>query len=124
MTSQLKCTRYTVKSTKQVQRTYVDALVTASFLTPNFRGGLTMMALPPVSPASCTLELLAGRVIPVPLDGSTVVEGTVCPTTTSSPDAVIRGTLAAGLEKQKLQNQTKQINKLGKVLDKLLTCCS
>ena len=73
------------------------------------------MALPPKSPASCTLELLVGRVVPVPFDGSAVVEGMVCPTTASSPDAVVRGTLAAGLEKEKVLN--KQINKLGKVLD-------
>ena len=84
---------------KQVQRTYVDALVKESFLTPNFGGGLTMTALPPVFPASCTLELLAGRVVPVPFGGSTVVEGIVCPTTASSPDVVVRGILAAGLEK-------------------------
>ena len=82
------------------------------------------MALPPELPASHILELLAGRVVTLPFDGSTVVEGTVRPTTASSPDAVVCGTLATGLEKQKLQNQTKQINKLGKVLDKLLTCCS
>ena len=84
---------------------------------PNYRGGLTMTALPPISPASCTLELLAGRVVIVPFDGSAVVEGTVCPTTASSPDAVVRGTLTAGIEKQKVSNQNKQIDKLVKVLD-------
>ena len=83
-----------------------------------------MTACLPASPALSTLELLASRVVPVPFDGSAVVDGTVCPTTASSLDVVVRGTLATGLEKQKLQNQTKQINKLGKVLDKLLTCCS
>ena len=35
------------------------------------------------------------------LDGSTVVEGTVCPTTVSSPDDDIYGILAAGLKKTK-----------------------
>ena len=86
---------------KQVQRTYVDALITASFLMPNFRGGFTMMAWPLVFPASPILELLADRVVTAPFDGSAVMEGTVCPTTASSPDAVVRGTLAAGLVKQK-----------------------
>ena len=82
---------------------------------PNFQGSLTMTALPLVFPASCTLELLAGRVVTIPFDGSAVVEGTVCPTTASSPDAVVRGTLAARLEEEKVSH--KQINKLGKVLD-------
>jgi len=49
------------------------------------------------SRAVFTSELLAERVVPVPLDGSTVVEGTVCPTAVSSPDDDIRGILAAGL---------------------------
>ena len=57
----------------------------------------------PVSPALSTLELLTGRVVPVPFDGSAVVEGMVCPTTASSPDADVRGALAAGLEKTKMQ---------------------
>ena len=68
---------------------------------PNFRDGLTMMACLPASPVLFTLELLDGRVVPVPFDGSTVVEGTVCPTTASSPDAEVRGILAVGLEKAK-----------------------
>ena len=46
-------------------------------------------------------ELLAVGVAPVPLDESTVVEGTVCSTTVSSPDAEVRGILAAGLGKAK-----------------------
>jgi len=46
-------------------------------------------------------ELLAEGVAPVPLDGSTVVEGTVWSTTISSPDDDIRGILAAGLTKAK-----------------------
>ena len=102
---------------KQVQRTYGDALVTTSFLMPNFRGGLTRMAWPPVSPASYTLELLADRVVIVPFDGSAVVEGTVCPTTASSLDVVVRGILVAGLEKQKISNQNKQDDRLIKVFD-------
>ena len=67
-----------------------------------------MTACLPASPAFSTLELLTGRVVPVPFDGSTVVEGMVCPTTASSPDAEVRGILAAGLEKAK-KNQNKQI---------------
>ena len=62
------------------------------------------MALPPELPASPILELLAGRVVTAPFDGSTVVEGTVCPTTASSPDAEVRGILAAGLKKSKNSN--------------------
>ena len=81
------------------------------------------MALPPEHLASPILELLAGRVVTVPFDGSIMVEGTVCPTTASSPDAEVRGILAVGLKKQKFQNQTKQIDKSGKALDKLLTYC-
>ena len=75
------------------------------------------MALPPELPASPILELLAGRVVTVPFDGSTVVEGTVCPTTASSPDAVVCGTLAVGLEKQKFQVKTSKSTNLSKVLD-------
>ena len=78
----------------------------ASFLMPYLGGGLTIMALPPEFLASPTLELLAGRVVTIPFDGSAMVEGTVCPTTVSSPDADIRGALAAGLEKSKEQIKT------------------
>ena len=76
---------------------------------PNFRVGLMMMACLPASPALSTLELLASRVVPVPFDGSAVVDGTVCPTTASSPDAEVRGILAAGLEKAKIQVKNQQI---------------
>ena len=54
----------------------------------------------PVSPALSTLELFAGWVVPVPFDESTVVEGMVCPTTASPPDAEVHGILAAGLKKK------------------------
>jgi hypothetical protein len=84
----------------------MGALLKASALTPNFRVGLVMTVCLPASPAISTLELLAGRVVPVPFDGSTVVEGTVCPTIASSPDAEVRGTFAAGLEKAKTQIKT------------------
>jgi len=97
-------------------KTYADALFTASFLTPNLGGGLLIRALLPVFPASLTLELLAGadfygRVVPVPFDESTVVEGTFIPTTASSPDAVVRGILAVGLGK-KLLVKGKQVETL------------
>ena len=59
------------------------------------------MALPPEHLASPILELLAGRVVIVPFDGSAVVEGTICPTTALSPDAEVRGILVAGLEQRK-----------------------
>jgi hypothetical protein len=70
---------------------------------PNLRAGFTIIARLPTSPATFTSELLAERVVPVPLNGSTVVEGTVCPTKISFPDDDIRGILATGLEKNKTQ---------------------
>jgi hypothetical protein len=54
-----------------------------------------------------TSELLGEGVAPIPLDGSTVVEGTVCLTTISSPEDTIHGILAAELEKQKINQQIK-----------------
>jgi hypothetical protein len=54
------------------------------------------------------MELLTGRVGLVPFDESTVVEGTVCPTTSSSPDAEVRSTLVARLKK-KNSSQNHQI---------------
>ena len=68
-----------------------------------------------MGPALSTLELLAGRVVPVPFDGSAMVEGTVRPTTASSPNAKVRGILAAGLEKAKTQIKTNKTKM--KVLD-------
>ena len=44
------------------------------------------------------MELLAGKVVLVPFDESTMVEGMVCPTT--APDAEVHGTLVAGLKKK------------------------
>ena len=73
---------------------------------PNFRDDLTMTAYLPASPVLITLELLAGRVVSVPFNVSTVVEGTFCPTTASSPDAEVRGIFTAGLEKTKIQIKT------------------
>ena len=78
----------------------------ASFFVPNFRVDLKLTAFLPISPALSILELLAGRVVPIPFDGSAVVEGTVRPTTASSPDAEVRGILAAGLVKAKIQVKT------------------
>jgi len=66
---------------------------------PNLRAGFTTKACLLASRAVFTSELLAERVVSVPLDGSTVVEGTVCPTAVSSPDDDIHGILATGLEK-------------------------
>ena len=82
---------------------------------PNFRVGFTITAWLPVFLELSILELLTGRVVPVPFDGSTVVEGTVCPTTASSPDAEVRGTLAAEPEKAKTQIKTRKSKT--KVLD-------
>ena len=73
---------------------------------PNLQAGFAIVARLPASPVLFTLELLAKSVVPVPFNGSTAVEGTVCPTTVSSPDADVRGILAVGLEKAKTsQNQ-------------------
>ena len=96
-----------IKTTLQSNKfrgTYVDALVKESFLTPNLGGGLMLTAPPLVFLASPTLELLAGRVVLVPFDRSAVVEGTVCPTTASSPDVVVHGILAA----EKMENKIKK----------------
>ena len=81
---------------------------------PNLRAGIIIRACLPASPALSTLELLAGRVVPVPFDESTVVEGMVCPTTASSPDAEVRGILVAGLKKK---NSSKSLNQRQEVLD-------
>jgi hypothetical protein len=83
------------------QGTYVGALFRASPLMPNLWAGFTTMTCLPISPVLFTSELIAERVVPVPFDDSTVVEGTDCPTTVSSPNADVRGILAAGLEKEK-----------------------
>ena len=64
---------------------------------PNLRAGFTIIARLPASLATFTSELLAERVVPIPLNGSTVMEGIVYPTAVSSPDDDIRGILAAGL---------------------------
>ena len=72
---------------------------------PNLRAGFVIMASLPASIVLFISELLAEWVALIPLDGSTIVEGTVCPTTISSPDDTIYGILAAGLKKIKTQNQ-------------------
>ena len=76
---------------------------------PNFRVGFTMTAWLPVFLALSTLELLASKVVPVSFDGSAMVEGMVYPTIESSPDAEVRGILAAGIEKSKKNYQNQQI---------------
>ena len=83
-----------------------------------------MMALSPVFLTLSTLELLTGRVVPVPFDGSTVVEGMVCPTTASSPDAEVRGILAAGLNKQIFKSKSaNQRQKYSIAIKEPLTYC-
>ena len=77
---------------------------------PNLRVGFVTIARFPASMTLFTSELLAERVAPVQLDGSTMVEGTVCPTIASSPDVDIRGILATGLEKAK----HKSVNRIKK----------
>jgi len=64
---------------------------------PNLQAGFTTKACLLASRAVFTSELLAERVVPVPLDGCIMVDGTVCPTAVSSLDDDIRGILAAGL---------------------------
>ena len=84
---------------------------------PNLRAGFTIMARLPASTVIFTSELLTEGVAPVPLDGSTVVEGTDYPTAVSSPDDDIRGILATGLKKAK----HKSANRKQKVLDSKIT---
>ena len=72
---------------------------------PNLQAGFIIMACFPASMILFTSKLLAEGVVPGPLDGSTVVEETDCPTIVSSPDADIRGILAAGLEKENTNQQ-------------------
>ena len=78
----------------------------ANPLTPNLRVGFVITASLPTSTVLFISELLAEGVAPIPLDGSTVVEGTVCTTVVSSPDDKVRGILAAGLRKAKTQIKT------------------
>ena len=73
---------------------------------PNLRAGFVIMASLPASTVLFISELLTEGVVPIPLDGSTVVEGTVCTTAVSSPDNEVRGILAAGLRKEKIQIKT------------------
>ena len=68
---------------------------------PNLQAGFAIMASLPASTVLFISELLAEGVAPIPLDGSTVVEGTVCTTVVSSPDDEVCGILAPDLEKQK-----------------------
>ena len=78
----------------------------ANPLTPNLRAGLVITASLPASTFLFISELLAEGVVPIPLEGSTVVEGTVCTTAVSSPVDEVRSILAAGLRKAKTQIKT------------------
>ena len=78
----------------------------ANPLTPNLRAGFVIMASLPTSTVVFISELLAEGVAPIPLDGSTVVEGTVYTTAVSSPDNKVHGILAARLRKAKTQIKT------------------
>ena len=78
----------------------------ANPLTPNLRAGFVITASLPASTVLFISELLAEGVAPIPLDGSAVVEGTVCTTAVSSPDDEVHGILAAGLQKAKTQIKT------------------
>ena len=82
---------------------------------PNLRAGFVITASLPASTVLSASKLLAEGVAPIPLDGSTVVEGTVCPTTISSPDDTIRGILAAGLRNQNTKSVNRQWKSLFKV---------
>ena len=79
----------------------MGALIRVDPLMPNLRAGFVITASLPALAVLSTSELLAEGVALIPLDGSTMVEGTVCPTTISSLDADIRGILATKLEKIK-----------------------
>ena len=78
----------------------------ANPLTPNLRAGFVITASLPTSTVLFITELLAEGVVPIPLDGSTVVEGIVCTAAVSSPDDEVRGILAAELRKAKTQIKT------------------
>ena len=82
---------------------------------PNLRAGFAIMASLPASTILFISELLAKGVVPIPLDESTEVEGTVCTTAVSSPDNEVRGILAAGLRNQ----NTKSVNRQWKSLIKV-----
>ena len=73
---------------------------------PNLRAGFVITASLSASTVLSASELLAEGVAPIPLDGFTVVEGTVCLTAVSSPDDEVRDILAAGLGKAKTQIKT------------------
>ena len=75
-------------------------------LTLNLRAGFVITASLPASTVLFISELLAEGVAPIPLDGSTVVEETVCTTAVSSPNDEVRGILPAGLRKAKIQIKT------------------
>ena len=78
----------------------------ANPLTPNLRAGFVITASLPASTVLFISKLLAEGVVPLPLNRSTVVEGTVCTTAVSSLDNEVRGILAAGLRKAKTQIKT------------------
>ena len=84
----------------------MGALIRVNPLMPNLQAGFVITASLPASTVLSTSELLAEGAAPIPLDGSTVVEGIVCPTAVSSPDGEVRGILADGLEKAKTQIKT------------------
>ena len=73
---------------------------------PNLREGFVITASLPASTVLSTSGLLSEGVAPITLDGSTVLEETVCPTAVSSPDDEVHSTLAAGLGKAKTQIKT------------------
>ena len=81
----------------------------------NLRAGFVITASLPALTVLSTSELLTEGVAPIPFDWSTVVEGTVCPTTVSSPDDTIRGILATGLKNR----NTKSVNRQWKFLIKV-----
>ena len=82
------------------------------------------MACLPASLALFTSELLAERVVPVPFDGSTMVEGTDCPTIVSSADDAVRGNFVAGLEKLKTNQNLLIDNKKYSFAEQLATYLS
>ena len=86
------------------RETYVGALFRASSLMPNLQAGFTTIACLPASSALFTSELLAEKVDQVPIDGSTMVEGTDCSTIASSPDDAVHGNFVSRLEKSKIKS--------------------
>ena len=96
----------------------------ANPLTPNLRAGFVITASLPASTVQFISELLAEGVVPIPLDGSTMVEGTVCTTTVSSQLMRFVASQPPDLEKQKHKSKlaNRQLESTRLQNNQLFTC--